>query len=49
MDRNLGNVERYSSEDFHLWKFHMQVIFKGRDLLLVVNDTNLEPVVGNVD
>jgi hypothetical protein len=30
---DLGNIERFNGENFHLWKFQMRAVFLGKELM----------------
>lgn len=42
-NRDLGNIDRFDGENFHLWKFQMRVVFMGRDLLTIVDGSEVKP------
>ena len=42
-NRDLGNIDRFDGENFHLWKFQMRALFMGKDLLTVVDGTEPKP------
>jgi hypothetical protein len=40
---DLGNIERFNGENFHLWKFQMRAVFLGKDLMGVVDGSEVKP------
>jgi len=43
--RDLGNIDRYGGENFHLWKFQMRAVFYGKDLMGIIDGSEPEPPV----
>jgi len=41
--RDLGNIDRYGGDNFHLWKFQMRAVFYGKDLMDIIDGTVPKP------
>jgi hypothetical protein len=46
---DLGNIDRFNGENFHLWKFQMCAIFLGRELMSVVDGTKPKPAAAGAE
>jgi hypothetical protein len=42
-NKELGNIERINGKNFHMWKFQMRAIFTGKELLGIVDESEVEP------
>jgi hypothetical protein len=43
INKELGNIKHFNRENFHLWKFQMHAIFMGKELLGIVDGSEVEP------
>lgn len=46
---DLGNIERFSGENYHLWKFQMRAVFLGKELMSVVDGSEPKPPSAGAD
>jgi hypothetical protein len=42
-NKELGNIKCFNGKNFHLWKFQMHVVFMGKELLGIVDGSEVEP------
>ena len=41
---SLSRIEKFNGENFHLWKFKMQMVLEDKDLWGIVSGDEVEPV-----
>jgi hypothetical protein len=46
---DLGNIDRFDGENFHLWKSQMRIVFLGRELMGVVDGTEPKPTAAGAE
>lgn len=40
---DLGNIDRFNGENYHLWQFQMRAVFLGKELMSIVDGTEVKP------
>jgi hypothetical protein len=47
-NKKLGNIECINGKNFHMWKFQMRAIFMGKELLGIIDESEVEPTTTGI-